>query len=116
MSEEKKETTSSSQITKIRIKLESYDSTLLDQSVAKIIDAARRTGALISGPVLLPRKIRRYTVNRSPHVDKKSREQFEIIKHSRLIDIIDPNPKTADALNSVDLPSQISVKITIDQK
>jgi len=98
---------------RIRIKLKSYDNTLLDQAVAKIIDAAKRTGALISGPILLPRNIRKYTVNRSVHVDKKSREQFEIRIHSRLIDIINPTPKTADALNSVDLPSGVNAELKL---
>ncbi|GAB4030686.1 MAG: 30S ribosomal protein S10 [Elusimicrobiota bacterium] len=110
MAEEKKQNT---EMDKIRIKLKSSDNSLLDQAVAKIIDAAKRTGAMISGPVLLPRQIRKYTVNRSVHVDKKSREQFEIRTHSRLIDIINPNNKTADALNSVDLPSGVEVKLQL---
>ncbi len=110
MAEEKKQ---NSAMDKIRIKLKSSDNSLLDQAVAKIIDAAKRTGAMISGPVLLPRQIRKYTVNRSVHVDKKSREQFEIRTHSRLIDIINPNNKTADALNSVDLPSGVEVKLQL---
>ncbi len=100
----------------MRIKLESYDSALLDQSVAKIIEAVRSSGARVSGPVFLPRKIRKYTVNRSVHVDKKSREQFEIRKHVRLIDIIDSTPKTTDALNSVDLPSDVKVQFSIKSK
>lgn len=110
MAEEKKQNIA---MDKIRIKLKSSDNSLLDQAVAKIIDAAKRTGAMISGPVLLPRQIRKYTVNRSVHVDKKSREQFEIRTHSRLIDIINPNNKTADALNSVDLPSGVEVKLQL---
>jgi small subunit ribosomal protein S10 len=97
----------------MRIKLESSDSALLDQSVAKIIDAVRSSGARVSGPVFLPREIRRYTVNRSVHVDKKSREQFEIIRHRRIIDIIDSTSKTTDALNSVDLPSDVKVEFKI---
>jgi small subunit ribosomal protein S10 len=97
----------------MRIKLESSDSALLDQSVAKIIEAVKSSGARISGPVFLPRKIRRYTVNRSVHVDKKSREQFEIRRHVRLIDIIDSTSKTTDALNSVDLPSDVKVVFQI---
>ncbi len=109
MAEEKKQ----NEMDKIRIKLKSSDNSLLDQAVSKIIDAAKRTGAMISGPVLLPRQIRKYTVNRSVHVDKKSREQFEIRTHSRLIDIVNPNNKTADALNSVDLPSGVEVKLQL---
>lgn len=97
----------------MRIKLESSDSALLDQSLSKIIDAIRRSGAIVSGPVFLPRKIRKYTVNRSVHVDKKSREQFEIRKHVRLIDIINSTSKTTDALNSVDLPSDVKVQFII---
>ncbi|MEW5952065.1 MAG: 30S ribosomal protein S10 [Elusimicrobia bacterium] len=111
MAEEKKQ--QNNEMDKIRIKLKSSDNSLLDQAVAKIIDAAKRTGAMISGPVLLPRQIRKYTVNRSVHVDKKSREQFEIRTHARLIDIINPNNKTADALNSVDLPSGVEVKLQL---
>lgn len=106
----------SSQKQIMRIKLESYDSALLDQAVSKIIDAVRRSGAIVSGPVFLPRKIRRYTVNRSVHVDKKSREQFEIRTHVRLIDIINSTPKTTDALNSVDLPADVRVKFKIVTK
>ncbi len=97
----------------MRIKLESYDSALLDQALSRIIEAVRRSGAIVSGPVFLPRKIRRYTVNRSVHVDKKSREQFEIIKHVRLIDIINSTSKTTDALNSVDLPADVKVEFKI---
>lgn len=97
----------------MRIKLESYDSALLDQALARIIEAVRRSGAIVSGPVFLPRKIKRYTVNRSVHVDKKSREQFEIRTHARLIDIINSTPSTTDALNSVDLPADVRVQFKI---
>lgn len=97
----------------MRIKLESYDSALLDQAISRIIDAVRRSGAIVSGPVFLPRKIRRYTVNRSVHVDKKSREQFEIKTHVRLVDIINSTSKTTDALNSVDLPADVKVEFKI---
>lgn len=100
----------------MRIKLESYDSALLDQALSRIIDAVRRSGAIVSGPVFLPRKIRRYTVNRSVHVDKKSREQFEIRTHVRLIDIINSTSKTTDALNSVDLPADVKVQFKIVTK
>lgn len=115
MAEEKDSTKENklSNTNRIRIKLQSYDNTLLDQAVAKIVDAAKRTGALISGPVLLPREVRKYTVNRSVHVDKKSREQFEIRIHSRLIDIVNPTSKTADALNLVDLPSGVNAELKL---
>lgn len=106
----------SSQKQIMRIKLESYDSALLDQALSRIIDAVRRSGAIVSGPVFLPRKIRRYTVNRSVHVDKKSREQFEIRTHVRLIDIINSTSKTTDALNSVDLPADVKVQFKIVTK
>src|SRR3989339_36468 len=92
---------------KIRIKLLAYDYRLIDQSTAKIIDTAKRTGALIAGPVLLPTRIKKYTVNRSPHVDKKSREQFEMRIHKRLIDLISPTQKTVDELMKLDLPSGV---------
>ncbi|MBU2573384.1 MAG: 30S ribosomal protein S10 [Elusimicrobia bacterium] len=98
---------------KIRIKLLAYDYRLIDQSTAKIIDTARRTGALIAGPVLLPTRIKKYTVNRSPHVDKKSREQFEMRIHKRLIDLISPTQKTVDELMKLDLPSGVDVEIKL---
>ncbi|MDW7998309.1 MAG: 30S ribosomal protein S10 [Thermodesulfovibrio sp.] len=97
----------------MRIKLESYDSALLDQALARIIDAVRRSGAIVSGPVLLPRKVRRYTVNRSVHVDKKSREQFEIRVHKRLIDIYDPTPETVEALMKLELAAGVDVEIKL---
>jgi len=96
---------------KIRIKLKSYDHRILDDSVKKIVEKVKSTGAIISGPVLLPVDVRRYTVLRSPHVDKKSREQFEIRIHKRLIDILDPTPKTVDELMNLQLPSGIEVEI-----
>jgi small subunit ribosomal protein S10 len=98
---------------KIRIKLLSYDYRLIDQSTAKIVDTAKRTGALIAGPVLLPTRIRKYTVNRSVHVDKKSREQFEMRIHKRLIDLISPTQKTVDELMKLDLPSGVDVEIKL---
>ncbi len=98
---------------KIRIKLLSYDYRLIDQSTAKIVDTAKRTGALIAGPVLLPTRIRKYTVNRSVHVDKKSREQFEMRVHKRLIDLISPTQKTVDELMKLDLPSGVDVEIKL---
>ena len=96
---------------KIRIRMEAYDHRVLDQSVADIIETAKRTGARVSGPIPLPTRMERYTVLRSPHVDKKSREQFEMRTHKRLIDIIEPTPKTVDALNKLNMPAGIDVKI-----
>ena len=91
--------------------MRAYDHRLLDLSVKEIVDTAKRTGARISGPVPLPTKIHKITVLRSPHVDKKSREQFEIRTHKRLIDIIEPTPKTVDALNKLNMPAGIEIKI-----
>lgn len=96
---------------KIRIKLRAYDHRLLDQSVRDIVEAARRTGARVAGPVPLPTKISKYTVLRSPHVDKKSREQFEIRTHKRLIDIYDPSQQTMDALMKLEIAAGVDVEI-----
>jgi len=96
---------------KIRIKLKSYDHRILDESVKQIVETVKRTGVKISGPVLLPVDIKKYTVLRSPHVDKKSREQFEIRIHKRLIDILDPTPATVEELMKLQLPSGIEVEI-----
>ncbi|MDP7715428.1 MAG: 30S ribosomal protein S10 [Candidatus Marinimicrobia bacterium] len=96
---------------KIRIRMEAYDHRILDQSAADIIETAKRTGAKVSGPIPLPTRMERYTVLRSPHVDKKSREQFEMRTHKRLIDIIEPTPKAVDALNKLNMPAGIEVKI-----
>ena len=96
---------------KIRIKLRAYDHRLLDQSTQEIVSAAQRTGASINGPVPLPTAITKYTVNRSPHVDKKSREQFETRTHKRLLDIISPTAQTVDALMRLDLPAGVDVEI-----
>lgn len=98
---------------KIRIKLKAYDHRLLDQAVKDIVGTVERSGALISGPVPLPTKISRYTVLRSPHVDKKSREQFEIRVHKRIIDIMKPTPQTVDALQKLDLPAGVDIEIKI---
>jgi len=98
---------------KIRIRLNAYDHRLLEQSVGEIVDTAKRTGARVSGPVPLPTKISRYTVLRSPHVDKKSREQFEIRTHKRLIDILEPTPQTVDALMKLDLSAGVDVEIKL---
>jgi small subunit ribosomal protein S10 len=96
---------------KIRIRLKAYDFRLLDQSTAEIVDTARRTGASVSGPIPLPTQIQRYTVLRSPHVDKKSREQFEVRTHKRLLDILDPTQQTVDALMKLELPAGVDVEI-----
>ena len=96
---------------KIRIRLKAYDFRLLDQSTAEIVDTAKRTGADISGPIPLPTQIQRFTVLRSPHVDKKSREQFEIRTHKRLLDILDPTQQTVDALMKLELPAGVDVEI-----
>ena len=96
---------------KIRIKLRAYDHRLLDQSTQEIVSAAQRTGAGINGPIPLPTATSKYTVNRSPHVDKKSREQFEMRTHKRLLDIINPTAQTVDALMKLDLPAGVDVEI-----
>lgn len=98
---------------KIRIQFKAFDHRLLDKSVADIVETARRTGAKISGPVPLPTRISKYTVLRSPHVNKKSREQFEMRRHKRLIDILDPSQKTLDALTELDLPAGVHVEIKL---
>jgi small subunit ribosomal protein S10 len=96
---------------KIRIRLKAFDHRVLDLSTREIVDIAKRTGARVAGPVPLPTKISRYTVLKSPHVDKKSREQFEVRTHKRLIDILEPTPQTVDALMKLDLPAAINVEI-----
>ena len=96
---------------KIRIRLKAYESAVLDQSADEIVETARRTGAKVVGPIPLPTKIARWTVLRSPHVDKKSREQFEIRTHKRLLDIIEPTQQTLDALMKLDLSAGVDVEI-----
>lgn len=96
---------------KIRIRLKGFDSRQIDQSTAEIVGTAKRTGALVAGPIPLPTKIERYTVLRSPHVDKKSREQFEIRTHKRMVDILEPTQQTVDALMKLDLASGVEVEI-----
>jgi len=98
---------------RIRIKLRSYDHAMLDQSASQIVQTAKKTGALISGPVPLPTRKTVYTVLRSPHVDKKSREQFEIRVHKRLIDIVRSTPQTIDALMKLDLPAGVDIEIKL---
>jgi small subunit ribosomal protein S10 len=96
---------------KIRIRLKAYDSKLLDQSAGEIVETARRTGAKVAGPIPLPTRINKFTVLRSPHVDKKSREQFEIRTHKRLLDILEPTQQTLDALMKLDLSAGVDVEI-----
>ncbi len=98
---------------KIRIRLKAYDHKLLDQSVQEILEAARQTGARVSGPVPLPTEIQRFCVLRSPHIDKKSREHFEIRVHKRLLDILDPTQQTIDALMRLDLSAGVDVEIKL---
>ncbi|NLI29613.1 MAG: 30S ribosomal protein S10 [Nitrospiraceae bacterium] len=98
---------------KIRIKLKGYDHRLLDQSVKEIVDTVHRTGARIAGPIPLPTKISKFTILRSPHIDKKSREQFEIRTHKRLLDIFDPTADTVDALMKLELAAGVDVEIKL---
>jgi len=97
----------------IRIRLKAFDHRILDQSTAEIVSTAKRTGAQVCGPIPLPTNIRRFTVNRSPHIDKKSRELFEMRTHKRLLDIIDPTPQTVDALMKLDLAAGVDVEIKL---
>ncbi len=97
----------------IRIRLKAFDHRVLDQSTSEIVNTAKRTGAEIRGPIPLPTRIEKYTVLRSPHIDKKSREQFEIRTHKRLLDIIDPTPQTVDALMKLDLAAGVDVEIKL---
>ncbi len=96
---------------RVRIKIKSYDHRTLDQSVKKIVEVVKRVGVKMSGPIPLPVERKLYTVNRSPHIDKKSREQFEIRIHKRLIDLIDPNDEVIAALQSLELPSGVNVEV-----
>ena len=98
---------------KIRIRLRSFDHKLLDQSVGEIVETARRTGAQVAGPIPLPTDINKFCVLRSPHVDKKSREQFEIRTHKRLLDILEPTQQTVDALMKLDLAAGVDVEIKL---
>jgi small subunit ribosomal protein S10 len=97
----------------IRIRLKAFDHRTLDQSTREIVGTAKRTGANVRGPIPLPTRIERFTVNRSPHVDKKSREQFEIRTHKRVLDIVDPTPQTVDALMKLDLSAGVDVEIKV---
>ena len=97
----------------IRIRLKAFDHRILDQSTSEIVNTARRTGAKIRGPIPLPTSLNRFTVLKGPHVDKKSREQFEMRTHKRVLDIVEPTPKTGDALMKLDLASGVDVEIKI---
>ena len=97
----------------IRIRLKAFDHRVLDQSTSEIVNTAKRTGARVRGPIPLPTRIERFTVNRSPHIDKKSREQFEIRTHKRVLDIVDPTPQTVDALMKLDLSAGVDVEIKL---
>jgi small subunit ribosomal protein S10 len=98
---------------KIRIRLKAFDYTLIDKSAQEIVDTAKRTGAIVKGPVPLPTKIERFDILRSPHVNKTSRDQLEIRTHLRMMDIVDPTDKTVDALMKLDLPAGVDVEIKV---
>jgi small subunit ribosomal protein S10 len=110
--DDKEENTLSKQ-QKIRIRLKAYDHKALDQSAVKIVDTAKKTGAMVSGPIPLPTEKNIYTILRSPHVNKDSREQFEMRTHKRLIDILQPTNKTVDALMRLDLPAGVDIEIKL---
>jgi small subunit ribosomal protein S10 len=99
---------------KIRIKLRAFDHRMIDRSAQEIVDTAKRTGALVRGPIPLPTRIEKYTLLRSPHVNKKSRDQFEIRTHKRIMDIIEPTDKTVDALMKLDLAAGVDVEIKLN--
>ena len=98
---------------RIRIKLKGFDYRVIDQSASDIVDAAKRTGARVAGPIPMPTRIERYTVNRSPHVDKKSMDQFELRTHKRLIDILEPTVQTVDELKKLNLPAGVEITLNI---
>jgi small subunit ribosomal protein S10 len=98
----------------IRIRLKAFDHAVIDQTAADIVRTAQKTGATVRGPIPLPTRRQRWTVLRSPHIDKKSREQFELKTHKRLIDILDSKPQTVDALTTLDLPAGVDVEIKVD--
>jgi small subunit ribosomal protein S10 len=98
---------------KIRVKLKSFDHKIIDQSAALIVQVAERTGVIVSGPLPLPTHIEKFCVTRSPNIDKDSREQFEIRTHKRLIDILDPTPRTIEMLTQLDLPSGVDIEIKL---
>ncbi len=98
---------------RIRIRLRGYDYRVLDQSTREIVETAKRTGARVAGPIPMPTRIERYTVNRSPHADKKSMEQFEIRTHKRVLDIIEPTARTVDELKKLNLPAGVDITIRV---
>ena len=98
---------------KIRIRLQGFDYRVIDQSASEIVDTAKRSGARVSGPVPLPTRIEKVTVNKSPHVDKKAMEQFEIRTHKRLLDIVEPTAQTVDELKKLNLPSGVDISINV---
>jgi small subunit ribosomal protein S10 len=98
----------------IRIRLKAFDHAVIDQTAADIVRTAQKTGATVRGPIPLPTRRQRWTVLRSPHIDKKSREQFELKTHKRLVDILDSRPQTVDALTKLDLPAGVDVEIKVD--
>ena len=98
---------------RIRIKLRGFDYRVIDQSASDIVDTAKRTGARVAGPIPMPTRIERYTVNRSPHVDKKSMDQFELRTHKRLIDILEPTVQTVDELKKLNLPAGVEININV---
>ena len=98
---------------RIRIRLNAYDHRLLDKSAGDIVETAKRTGALVAGPIPLPTRIEKFSVNRSPHVNKKSAEQFEMRTHKRLLDIVNPTARTVDELKKLNLPAGVDIKIII---
>ncbi|MBX7209920.1 MAG: 30S ribosomal protein S10 [Verrucomicrobiaceae bacterium] len=98
---------------RIRIRLRAYDHRVLDKSTADIVETAKRTGARVAGPIPLPTRIEKFTVNRSPHIDKKSMDQFEIRTYKRLLDIVDPTSRTVDELKKLNLPSGVDITIRI---
>jgi small subunit ribosomal protein S10 len=98
---------------RIRIRLKGYDYRVLDRSTREIVDTAKRTGARVAGPIPLPTRVERYTVNRSPHADKKSMEQFEIRTHKRVLDIIEPTARTVDELKKLNLPAGVDIMIRV---
>ena len=98
---------------RIRIKMQAYDHRVLDQAVSEIVETARSTGSQVVGPIPLPTRIERFTVNRSPHVDKKSMDQFEMRTHKRMLDIVSPTPKTVDELKKLNLPAGVDITIKV---
>ena len=103
--------TAAKPVQKIRIKLQAFEHRILDQSVSEILNTAKRTGSIVAGPIPLPTRIERFTVNRSPHVYKKSMEQFEIRTHKRMLDIVNPNARTVDELKKLNLPAGVDISI-----